>query len=972
VSRLRKTVVPFHWSAITANFQEGTAASVNLATYLANPQQKTIAYSASGSLPTGVTLTGSTLSYNGVGQASLTSVQFVANSSTHTAESASTQIRISATVVVPVNTAPVWTAPTIALGEVSTANVAVYASDVDGPQALTFGRTGGSADTAPGGVTVSSTGALVIPAGLPAGTYTVQVYAEDGYGLVGLVTGFTAASSQYNRVVLAWTDVEAETSYQIQRSTDGTTWTALTTTAANVVTYTDTTTAGSTTYYYRIRGANAAGVGAYATATVITPAESASERLEFADIPEIVFLEGFAENEELGIYILDPLNRTRPGDHTHLVSLSSRLRRHDAEGGGNYAPRSGVTLTGVSGTQPPGVSYNAATGQLSYTGAAQTDSRARWTVKLAYGAKEAQFDVRVMRPQVVYGTDAAAVNTLKGWGATVATTPTEINAATTATTTENVIAILGGTYTDANWLGSADREKCYILGEPYNKPFWVSTASADAMGYGGCQVGYIKNIKSTNTQLKYSATDAQVLSAFGVRYTVYNCELVDWTTPSANAMEVSDYGGSQDTYCVGPYKFHCVNVFTRKGGGGSGGTKHLMYIHGRPNGYLNVINAKFYGVKACSQIKTVMKHNFILNSYLHNLTIAAAASDGTYPAPTAADLVATSSRAQSMINTHAFCHTVVYNNDMTVAYHPTYGGSQVGAIHVQYRGYQFIGGDEPMAPDHSFWHYTRNATALPTALLNSCSYGLEQIADENWPLGGTPAYPLLTEAAPELGGWPNTADTYMDPDFWDDIRGWNGAASVDAALVDPTNPFTYKRYISHNRFTYLDEGQVKQPWLRDDGFIAGGQYSSTFSYVGVIHPTTANWTQRGANFSLNNTWTGWTDADVIYRLEGRGQKWEDVEISMYASALAEANATRTQLYGPFGTITRDSNGLYASSTGDTITVNGKSVPVGVTPTAEAARARTVVHVGGGSGPTAVTDPDGTAIVPSWFKIGATG
>jgi hypothetical protein len=976
MSRLRKTVVPFHWSAITATFTQGTSASVNLASFLSNPRALPVTYAAVGSLPSGVTLSGATLSYNGTAAAAQVSVQFTATYNAFVAHSAVTLVRIVAAQVV--NQAPLWTGSNpINLGNVTQSGnsfpLTGLVSDTDGPLPLVFGRTGGVLDTGPGGISVSSAGTLTVPANLPTGTYTVEVYAEDGYGLLQQVTGLTAVAAQHNRVNLSWDTLADATSYEIGRL-DGSTWSTLVSSQTGT-TYTDNTVVASTPYTYRVRGANSSGNGAYATASVTTPAQVTTERVEFADIPEIVFLEGFAETEEMGIFILDPINRTRPGDHSHLTGALNRIQRHPDDGGGNYSVRStlGITLTSVSGSAL-GVSYNATTGQLIYDGAAQSDPRASWTVKLSSttGRESATFNVRVMRPQVVYGTNASAVNTAKGWGATVATTPTAINSATTAAGVENVIAVLGGTYTDVDWLGSADREKCYILGEPYNKPYWDRT-TLDGIGYGGCQVGYIKNFKTKNTQLKFSATDAQVLSAFGVRYTVYNCELVDWGSPSANAMEVSDYGGTQTAYCVGPYKFHCVNVFTRKGGGGSGGTKHLMYIHGRPNGYLSVINAKLYGVKAASQIKSVMKYNFVLNSYLHNLTIAAANSDGIYPAPSTADLTTAGQRAQSMLNIHGFCNAVVFNNDFTAAYDSVYGGTQVGAIHVQWRGYQFIGGDEPMAPDHSFWHYTRNSTPLPANLLNSCGYGGTQILGENWPLGGTPAYPALSEAPTELNGWPNTADTYMDPEFWDDIRTWNGATDVDAALADPTNPYTYKRFISHNRFYWLQEGtSVRQPWLRDDGFIAGGQYSSTFQYVGVIHPTTSNWTQRSANFSLNNQWSGWTDADVTHRIDGRGQRWEDVELSMYDTALAEADSTRTQLYGPFGTITRDGSGFYVSSTGATITVNGQSVDVNVTPSAEAGRPRYVTHVGGGSGPAAVTDPAGKIAPPSWFKLGSTG
>ncbi|HEX8322704.1 MAG TPA: fibronectin type III domain-containing protein [Tepidisphaeraceae bacterium] len=86
------------------------------------------------------------------------------------------------------------------------------------------------------------------------------------------VTGFTAAASATaNSVTLDWTIVANATSYRIDRSTDGTTWSALSTSLTGTDdTFDDTTVAAGTTYYYRVLGENAAGFGAASvTATVL-------------------------------------------------------------------------------------------------------------------------------------------------------------------------------------------------------------------------------------------------------------------------------------------------------------------------------------------------------------------------------------------------------------------------------------------------------------------------------------------------------------------------------------------------------------------------------------------------------------------------------------------------------------------------------------------------------------------------------
>ena len=182
MSRLRKQVVPFRWNTVTLSFTSGTAASVNLATFLDNPLGLAVTYAVkSGALPSGCTLSGSTVTYSGVAGAAASAVQFSATSGAYSADSAT----ITATIVViPVgNQAPVWSVadnyaltPAATVGTATTYPVSQFASDPDG-NTLTFSRTGG---TAPAGVTVSSGGTISVPSNVAAGTYTVTVQANDG------------------------------------------------------------------------------------------------------------------------------------------------------------------------------------------------------------------------------------------------------------------------------------------------------------------------------------------------------------------------------------------------------------------------------------------------------------------------------------------------------------------------------------------------------------------------------------------------------------------------------------------------------------------------------------------------------------------------------------------------------------------------------------------------------------------------
>lgn len=182
VSRLRKQVMPFYWQTVTLQFTNGTASSVNLSTFLVNPYSLAVTYTVkSGALPSGCTLSGSTVSYNGTGAAGASVVAFSATSGSYVADSANVTATIAS--APQGNRAPVWSVadnfaltPAATAGTATNYSVAPYASDPDS-NPLTFSRTGG---TAPAGVTVNTAGTISVPTSVSAGTYTVTVQADDG------------------------------------------------------------------------------------------------------------------------------------------------------------------------------------------------------------------------------------------------------------------------------------------------------------------------------------------------------------------------------------------------------------------------------------------------------------------------------------------------------------------------------------------------------------------------------------------------------------------------------------------------------------------------------------------------------------------------------------------------------------------------------------------------------------------------
>lgn len=98
--------------------------------------------------------------------------------------------------------------------------------------------------------------------------------------LMAAPAGLTATAVSISRVDLSWTDSSGETGYLIERSLNGgSTWSTLTTVAADTTSYSNTGLVAGTTYNYRIRAINAGGnseAGLKAAATTIPAAVAIS------------------------------------------------------------------------------------------------------------------------------------------------------------------------------------------------------------------------------------------------------------------------------------------------------------------------------------------------------------------------------------------------------------------------------------------------------------------------------------------------------------------------------------------------------------------------------------------------------------------------------------------------------------------------------------------------------------------------
>jgi carboxypeptidase T len=200
-------------------------------------------------------------------------------------------------------------------------------------------------------------------------------------------SGLTATPVSQTRIDLAWTDnSDNESGFQVERSPDGTTWTPVYTTTANVMVYNDTGLTCGSSYYYRVRAYNAGGESDYsnvanAATVVCAPAAPSSltatpvsqTRIDLAWTDNSDNESGFQIERSLdgSTWIWTPVYTTTANvtvyNDTGLTCGTTyyyRVRAHSAGGDSGYgsvanamtivcvpAAPSGLTATPVSQTQ---------------------------------------------------------------------------------------------------------------------------------------------------------------------------------------------------------------------------------------------------------------------------------------------------------------------------------------------------------------------------------------------------------------------------------------------------------------------------------------------------------------------------------------------------------------------------------------------------------------------------------------------
>jgi Putative Ig domain len=385
---------------------------------------------------------------------------------------------------------------------------------------------------------------------------------------------------------------------------------------------------------------------------------SAGGPFRFAEVPEIVFVRGYRESEHLGIFHLDTRNRWTPGD------LDNRA---------GWKPRVETRLEIIDGSVE-GVTYDPATGILSYDGSGKGTTTAR--VRLTAASENANsepFNVRVLQPTMAWGEGAA--RRFPDIGIDSASMPwidmqrrLRVAAPYNA---PNVLLVTAGTYSEKFWL-QHDLLNLYVIGEPGARPVLIH----HDIGLNGLETGYLKNLELHDTGVS-TASNLQDRAVNLYVTQVYQHD----STRDANGFKAPP--GSP--LASGSWRYWFWNFHGSQMGWG-GNLRHQMYIEGRLDSRLLINNIRITGSKECSAVKSTRTFVTIRNSYLGAMLDEQNLAVGL--------------RSDKLLDIASAAEVVIYNNELVGTFSKERWGVAHGLIFLRARRGMW-GADSPVYPDIS-------------------------------------------------------------------------------------------------------------------------------------------------------------------------------------------------------------------------------------------------------------------------------
>ena len=365
------------------------------------------------------------------------------------------------------------------------------------------------------------------------------------------------------------------------------------------------------------------------------------------------------ETEHLGIFHLDTRNRWTPGD----------LRNESG-----WRPRVETRLEVIDG-EADGVTYDPATGILSYDGTGNGTATARVRLDApTESASSQEFRVRVLEPTVAWGVGAA--QRFPGIGQDSGTTtwndmqrklrgdaPYE---------SPNVLIVTPGTYSEDFYL-QRGLLNLYVIGEPGTRP----VLAHDNLNLDGLETGYLKNLDLHDTTVNTSLNlEDREVNLYVTQ--VYQHD----STRDANGFKApfgSPSAGGSWRYWF--WNFHGSQM------GWPSNLRHQMYIEGRLDSRLLINNIRITGSKECSGVKSTRSFVSIRNSYLSGMLDE--------------QNLAVGMRSDKVVDVVSAGEVVIYNNDLVGTMSKERWGPSNGLVFLRARRGMW-GADSPAYPSISF------------------------------------------------------------------------------------------------------------------------------------------------------------------------------------------------------------------------------------------------------------------------------
>lgn len=399
----------------------------------------------------------------------------------------------------------------------------------------------------------------------------------------------------------------------------------------------------------------------------------------FTAMPEIAFLSGCPESEDLSPFLLDIFNRRPPGDWLCEANWFS-----------SYP----IMLKARGQGLPPGLSWNPIKAKLTYDGTNVGALGASVIATLsAFGFESEPFLIRVVYPTDLWGLEVGPASAL--WPDAQAHTGSFFEARKSfapGRTAESprVLVITQGHYTEENWyLGKCPH--MYVMGMPNRKPICENSAMS-SLEY---RRRYFKNLDLVSCGIQGTALREVCLAGDNSDDHITKVTMRDeqrWGTAISTPSYENDHGAGpeRDIFPIeSRWRTHLWNFYSTQMGA-TDGTQHLTYLQGRPNTESHINNIRVDGTRRCDAIKSTRSHVSVRNCYL------SAVQDE--------DDLTKGLRSAVLIDIPACAPNrphIIYNNELVGAGNEAQKGIKPAMVYIRSRR-DWNAADDPHYPDRTY------------------------------------------------------------------------------------------------------------------------------------------------------------------------------------------------------------------------------------------------------------------------------